>query len=118
MRPGKYESEVPKHTSDGAMRRRVKKYTKKPGRSGPSVLYEIDDKRYKPDGTRYTRSWNSSRRNKYNHQYVDVLQLYQVDESGITGEGTWPKVQRTGTTPLSVSCWASINPDLAGGHNV
>lgn len=71
----------------------------------PTVLYQIGDAYFGADGASYSPNGNAL--NQFDESSVEVLQLFNAHGEPI---GLWPEVQISpSATPLSGSCWASLD---------
>ncbi len=97
--------------ADSAVRRRVDCWTKNKG-PGPKEVYLIDGNYYDGHGG-YASVSPDKLRDNYTHSDKYVLVMFDVSGSGAVEKGSWPMVKsgKEGMkgTPLSGSCWASIN---------
>lgn len=99
---------------DTAVRIEVPYYKKK---SGPSVnglandLYDINGRFFHNSGTEYWPS-DSDLETHYDKTSAWVLELFDVSEGQAVSVGVWPQVQvnELTATPLTGSCWTSLDP--------
>lgn len=111
-----YQRVQPDLDADKAVRRPVMMYRKKNGKDGPDRLFKVGGEMYRSNGNMHDIS-NRRLRNRYRQgEERYVLEYFDVDQEGVIGQGPFPGKSFQGyttspeATPLSMSCYASINP--------